>query len=88
MKNSLLLRFGTVITILFILAVSGMMSSMIITDTAEGYAAAINQAGTLRMQSYRIASELPDIDCHWIGHNWKPPSNYLANSMNALPISV
>lgn len=58
MKNSLLLRFGTVITILFILAVSGMMSSMIIAETAEGYAAAINQAGTLRMQSYRIASSL------------------------------
>ncbi|MCU7805180.1 MAG: type IV pili methyl-accepting chemotaxis transducer N-terminal domain-containing protein [Candidatus Thiodiazotropha sp. (ex Lucinoma annulata)] len=58
MKNSLLLRFGTVITILFILAVSGMVSSMIITETAEGYAAAINQAGTLRMQSYRIASSL------------------------------
>ncbi|MES9972529.1 MAG: ATP-binding protein [Candidatus Thiodiazotropha sp.] len=58
MKNSLLLRFGTVITTLFILAVSGMMSSMIITETAEGYAAAINQAGTLRMQSYRIASSL------------------------------
>ncbi len=58
MKNSLLLRFGTVITILFILAVSGMMSSVIIAETAEGYAAAINQAGTLRMQSYRIASSL------------------------------
>ncbi|MCU7922962.1 MAG: type IV pili methyl-accepting chemotaxis transducer N-terminal domain-containing protein [Candidatus Thiodiazotropha sp. (ex Dulcina madagascariensis)] len=58
MKHSLLLRFGSVITILFILAVSGMMSSMIITETAEGYAAAINQAGTLRMQSYRIASSL------------------------------
>jgi two-component system nitrate/nitrite sensor histidine kinase NarX len=57
-KNSLLLRFGTVITILFILAVSGMMSSVIIAETAEGYAAAINQAGTLRMQSYRIASSL------------------------------
>ncbi|MEW8029740.1 MAG: ATP-binding protein [Candidatus Thiodiazotropha sp.] len=58
MKNSLLLRFGTVITILFILAVSGMISSVIVADTAEGYAAAINQAGTLRMQSYRIASSL------------------------------
>ncbi|MEW8506138.1 MAG: ATP-binding protein [Candidatus Thiodiazotropha sp.] len=31
---------------------------MIIAETAEGYAAAINQAGTLRMQSYRIASSL------------------------------
>lgn len=60
MKRSLLLRFGTVITILFILAVSSMISSMIIAETAEGYAAAINQAGTLRMQSYRIASSLAD----------------------------
>jgi two-component system nitrate/nitrite sensor histidine kinase NarX len=31
---------------------------MIIAETAEGYAAAINQAGTLRMQSYRIANSL------------------------------
>jgi two-component system, NarL family, nitrate/nitrite sensor histidine kinase NarX len=46
------------ITLLFILAVSGMLSSVIISETAEGYAAAINQAGTLRMQSYRITSSL------------------------------
>ncbi|MEJ2453400.1 MAG: type IV pili methyl-accepting chemotaxis transducer N-terminal domain-containing protein [Candidatus Thiodiazotropha sp.] len=58
MKPSLLLRFGTVITILFLLAVSGMLSSVFIAETAEGYAAAINQAGTLRMQSYRITSSL------------------------------
>ncbi len=58
MKRSLLLRFGTVITILFLLAVSGMLSSVFIAETAEGYAAAINQAGTLRMQSYRITSSL------------------------------
>ncbi|MCU7905277.1 MAG: type IV pili methyl-accepting chemotaxis transducer N-terminal domain-containing protein [Candidatus Thiodiazotropha sp. (ex Epidulcina cf. delphinae)] len=58
MKHSLLLRFGIVVTTLFVLAVSGMMSSMIIAETAEGYAAAINQAGTLRMQSYRIANSL------------------------------
>ncbi|MES9991208.1 MAG: ATP-binding protein [Candidatus Thiodiazotropha sp.] len=31
---------------------------MIIAETKEGYAAAINQAGTLRMQSYRIANSL------------------------------
>ena len=58
MKPSLLLRFGTVITALFLLAVSGMLSSLFIAETAEGYAAAINQAGTLRMQSYRITSSL------------------------------
>jgi two-component system nitrate/nitrite sensor histidine kinase NarX len=58
LKPSLLLRFGTVITILFLLAVSGMLSSVFIAETKEGYAAAINQAGTLRMQSYRITSSL------------------------------
>lgn len=58
MKRSLLLRFGTVITIVFLTAVSGMLSSVFIAETAEGYAAAINQAGTLRMQSYRITSSL------------------------------
>jgi two-component system nitrate/nitrite sensor histidine kinase NarX len=58
LKRSLLLRFGSVIIILFLLAVSGMVSSVFIAETAEGYAAAINQAGTLRMQSYRITSSL------------------------------
>ena len=58
LKSSLLLRFGTVITTLFLLAVFGMLSSLFIAETAEGYAAAINQAGTLRMQSYRITSSL------------------------------
>ncbi len=58
MKRSLLIRFGTVISILFLLAVSGMLSSVFIAETAGGYAAAINQAGTLRMQSYRITSSL------------------------------
>lgn len=58
MKSSLLFRFGTVIAILFLLAVSGMLSSIYIAETEKGYAAAINQAGTLRMQSYRITSSL------------------------------
>ncbi|MEJ2395515.1 MAG: type IV pili methyl-accepting chemotaxis transducer N-terminal domain-containing protein [Candidatus Thiodiazotropha sp.] len=58
MKSSLSLRFGIVIIIFFTLAVSGMLSSVFIAETAEGYAAAINQAGTLRMQSYRITSSL------------------------------
>ncbi len=43
---------------IFMLAVISMLSSVFIADTIEGYAAAINQAGTLRMQSYRIANSL------------------------------
>ncbi|MCG8428988.1 MAG: type IV pili methyl-accepting chemotaxis transducer N-terminal domain-containing protein [Chromatiales bacterium] len=58
LKRSLLLRVGIAMAILIALAVVGMLSSVIITQTSEGYAAAINQAGTLRMQSYRIATSL------------------------------
>ncbi len=40
------------------LAVISMLISVFMSETTEGFAAAINQAGTLRMQSYRIASSL------------------------------
>ncbi|RDH90896.1 MAG: hypothetical protein DIZ77_06030 [endosymbiont of Seepiophila jonesi] len=40
------------------LAVISMLISVFMAETTEGFAAAINQAGTLRMQSYRIASSL------------------------------
>ncbi|KRT56398.1 Type IV pili methyl-accepting chemotaxis transducer N-term [endosymbiont of Ridgeia piscesae] len=58
MKRSLLLRLGIAMATIFALAVIGMLSSVFIADTSEGFAAAINQAGTLRMQSYRIASSM------------------------------
>ncbi len=57
-KHSLLMRVGVAMAMLFSLAVIGMVSSLTIAKTNEGFAAAINQAGTLRMQSYRIASSL------------------------------
>jgi two-component system nitrate/nitrite sensor histidine kinase NarX len=57
-KRSLLLRLGIAMAAILLLAVIGMLSSVFIAETAQGYAAAINQAGTLRMQSYRIASSL------------------------------
>ena len=57
-KRSLLLRLGMAMAAIILFAVIGMLSSVIIAETARGYAAAINQAGTLRMQSYRIASSL------------------------------
>ncbi|MFN2190296.1 MAG: ATP-binding protein [Candidatus Promineifilaceae bacterium] len=58
LKHSLLFRFGIVICILFFISVSGALSSAIVAETAAGYATAINHAGTLRMQSYRITSSL------------------------------
>jgi len=57
-EKSLLLRLGLAMATITALAFVGMLSSVFIAETSEGQAAAINQAGTLRMQSYRIASEL------------------------------
>jgi two-component system nitrate/nitrite sensor histidine kinase NarX len=57
-KTSLLFRVGLAMAIVIMLAVVSMLSSVFIAKNSEGFAAAINQAGTLRMQSYRIASSL------------------------------
>ena len=57
-KKSLLLRLGTALATIVSLAFLGMSSSVFFAETSEGQAAAINQAGTLRMQSYRIANAL------------------------------
>ena len=57
-RKSLLLRVGLAMSVIILLAVISMLSSVFIVKNSEGFAAAINQAGTLRMQSYRIASSL------------------------------
>jgi two-component system nitrate/nitrite sensor histidine kinase NarX len=57
-EKSLLMRLGLAMSTITALAFLGMLSSVFIAETSEGQAAAINQAGTLRMQSYRIASAL------------------------------
>ncbi len=40
------------------LAVAGMASAVFVARSTYGEAAAVNQAGSLRMQSYRIAAAL------------------------------
>ncbi len=57
-EKSLLIRLGLAMATITALAFLGMLSSVFIAETSEGQAAAINQAGSLRMQSYRIASAL------------------------------
>jgi len=57
-KHSILFRVALAMIAIISLAFAGMLSSVFIAQTSEGFAAAINQAGTLRMQSYRIASSL------------------------------
>ncbi|NOX08182.1 MAG: HAMP domain-containing protein [Gammaproteobacteria bacterium] len=53
-----------------LLAFASMAASLFITNTTEGLATAINESGTLRMSSYRIANELihntVDNREHWI----------------------
>lgn len=57
-SEKLLLRLGIAMSTITAFAFLGMLSSVFIAEAMEGAAAAINQAGTLRMQSYRIASTL------------------------------
>ncbi|WP_428622107.1 histidine kinase [Sedimenticola sp.] len=70
-KNSIVLRMGISMAIIFLLGFLTMLGSIIIEEMTQGHAAAINQAGTLRMQSYRIATRLvyqSDIDAE---NYWK-----------------
>ncbi len=67
-RHSLLMNQGIVMTIIILLTFASMVASLVITDTMQGLATAINESGALRMRSYRIASslvyEVPD-DQHW-----------------------
>ena len=57
-KTSILLHLGLAMATITALAFVSMVSSVIIAEMSQGVATAINQAGSLRMQSYRIASSL------------------------------
>lgn len=54
--QSILVRLGIAMGLIAILALVSILSSAIFTETSEGKAGAINVAGSLRMQSYLIAS--------------------------------
>ncbi len=54
-------RLGVAMAVITILASIGMLSSVYTAETVRGDAGAINQAGALRMQSYRILSAI-DLD--------------------------
>jgi two-component system nitrate/nitrite sensor histidine kinase NarX len=59
-NKPLLLRVGILMTAVIALALVSILSSTVLARTLEGMAAAINQSGSLRMQSYRIAVALAD----------------------------
>lgn len=54
--NSLLLRMGGMFAAITVLAVASMSTSWIVAETTQGSGKAINVAGSLRMQSWRMAS--------------------------------
>lgn len=54
--RSLIFRAGLAMVGIVVLALTSMLGSIMIAETAGGDAAAINQAGTLRMQAYRLLS--------------------------------
>lgn len=53
-RRSLLVVVGVLMSTILTLSLASMVSALLIADLAQGMAAAVNQAGTLRMQSYRI----------------------------------
>jgi two-component system nitrate/nitrite sensor histidine kinase NarX len=64
LQNSLLLRMGGAIAAIALLAVLGMSVSGLVAESTQGSGEAINRSGSLRMQSWRMASlylaEQPD----------------------------
>lgn len=57
-KKSVLLRMGISLGFIILLGFLTMLGSIFIEEKTQGHAAAVNQAGSLRMQSYRIATRL------------------------------
>ena len=56
LRNSLLLRLGGMFVAITVLAVASMSSSWMVAETTQGSGQAINLAGSLRMQTWRMAS--------------------------------
>ncbi|HEX7971381.1 MAG TPA: type IV pili methyl-accepting chemotaxis transducer N-terminal domain-containing protein, partial [Thiobacillus sp.] len=56
LQNSLLLRLGGMFVAITVLAVTSMSTSWMVAETTQGNGKAINLAGSLRMQSWRMAS--------------------------------
>lgn len=56
LQNSLLLRMGGMFAAITLLAVASMSTSWMVAETTQGSGKAINVAGSLRMQSWRMAS--------------------------------
>jgi len=77
-ERSLLLRLGVAMATITLLGVIGMASSIIIAGITQGSAETINVAGSLRMQSYRIASLTLLAQRNHSAESWKNVENAIA----------
>ena len=77
-ERSLLLRLGVAMATITLLGVIGMASSIIIAGITQGSAETINVAGSLRMQSYRIASLTLLAQRSRSAESWKNVENAIA----------
>jgi len=59
-RRSIVVVVGLLMAAVVGLAFTGMVSSMVIAQINRGMATAVNQSGTLRMQSYRVGVALAD----------------------------
>ncbi len=56
--HSLFFRLGIVMTVIVVFAILGAASALLTADAVQGKAVSVDIAGSLRMQSYRIATNL------------------------------
>ena len=56
LRHSLLIRIAGAMTLVMLVVLAGMGGAAFLAETTHGYAAAINHAGSLRMQSYRLST--------------------------------
>ncbi len=59
-RRSLVLTIGLLMAAILALGIAAMVGAMVVAQINQGMASAVNQSGTLRMQSYRIAAALTD----------------------------
>ncbi|MBK1724075.1 ATP-binding protein [Thiocystis violacea] len=64
-RRPILVVLGLLLAGVVGLGVTGMISSIVIAEINRGMATAVNQSGTLRMQSYRIGMALADERIPW-----------------------
>ncbi len=77
-ERSLLLRLGLAMAAITLLGIIGMASSIIIASMTQGSSVTIDEAGALRMQSYRMASLILVAQRQGTAENWNKVDSAIA----------